>query len=122
MVESEQQDGENGDEVALVESACTQLGDIIRGYIRHSMGDSGYGRAVEALGVMREEALEREMPGVYNDFMGALKRELLAGELGGERMEMWFLLRKRRMGLIVKKETLASHVDEDGAKAFLSAR
>lgn len=117
MIESDQ----TGD-ISIIESACKQLGNIIRGYIKSSMGDSGYGRAVEAISVMREEALEHEEPGLFNEFMVGLKKELLSGGLGGDRGEMWFSLRRSKLGLIQRRETSNSEVDEDAAKAFLSAK
>ena len=103
-------------------SAFSQLGDIIRNYIRHSVGDSGYGRAVEAIRAMREEAVDLELPGLFNGFMEKLKGEVRGGELGGDRADMWFLIRANRLGLIQRKECGASEFGEDEAKEFLSVK
>ncbi|GAB7351256.1 hypothetical protein MBLNU459_g1680t1 [Dothideomycetes sp. NU459] len=112
----------NATSTANVESACRQLGDIVRGYIRSSVGGSGYGRAVEAVRVMREEVVDHELPSLFNDFVRSLKKEILGGKLGGERGEMWFLLRKARLGLVQKKEVGSSEVEEEEAKTFLYAK
>jgi ATP-dependent DNA helicase 2 subunit 2 len=104
------------------QSAFSQLGKIIRNYIKNSMGDSGYRRAVETMGVMREEALDLEVPELYNEFVRELKTDIFNEELGGDRRDMWFLIRANRMGLIQSKEVSASGVGEDEAKDFLSAR
>lgn len=94
----------------------------MRDYIRHSVGASGHGRAIEALRVMREEMNELEEPAQWNSLVKALKKELLGQELGGDRMEMWWTIRVNRLGLIKRAECAASDVDEDEAKAFLAAK
>lgn len=100
--------------------AIDQLATVIRNYIRHSVGDSGYGRALEAVGCMREECTDVEEPSKFNSFMKDLKAEILGEELGGDRKEMWFLFRKNRLGLIQRKEQSESEVSEEEAKEFLS--
>lgn len=108
--------------VEAVHDACDQLDAIIRGYIKHSVGDSGYGRAIEAIRVMREELLDLEEWATYNDFLKKLKQDILSGDLGGERKEMWWQIRTARLGPIQQKEVKASDVGEDEAKAFMSAK
>ncbi|KAI5273432.1 putative Ku family DNA helicase [Aureobasidium subglaciale] len=108
------------------QSAFLQLGRIISNFIRNSVGESGYGRALEAIRVMREEALDLEKAGFFNEFMGSLKKDILTGELDGDRKDMWFMIRANRMGLIQAKECgetgKEGTVGEDEAKEFLSAR
>lgn len=79
-----------------------------------------YGRAVEEISVMRSETTELEEPSVYNDFMRALKRKLLGEELGGDRREMWGLIRKHGLGLIETKISERSEVGEDEARKVSS--
>ena len=105
-----------------VHTAFEQLGKIIRDFIRHSTGDSGYGRSLEALRVMREEAVDLELPSAYNEFIKKLKTEIITEELSGERRDMWFLIRSSRLGLIQSKEVGASGVGEEEAKEFLTAK
>ncbi|KAI4759129.1 putative Ku family DNA helicase [Aureobasidium sp. EXF-3400] len=105
-----------------VDSAFQQLGKIIRDFIRNSVGDSGYARALEAIRAMREEATDLELPHLYNEWMKKLKTEILKEELNGDRRDMWFSIRANRMGLIQSKESGSSGVGEDEAKEFLSAR
>lgn len=77
-----------------------------------------YERALEELGVLRQEMVEMEEPGVWNEYLHSLKRKLLAGELGGDRREMWEKVRKggARLGLIEKKVSKVSEVSEEEAK------
>lgn len=100
-----------------IQEASKQMITIIENYIRHSTGDSGYGKAVEAIRVMKEELNDLEEPGIFNDFMLQLKEKLLGGKLGGERREMWWRIRANRLGLLDKKSSDRSEVSEEDAKA-----
>jgi len=113
---------DSGGGVELIKDAASQMGDIVRGYIKHSVGESGYGRAVEAMRVLREEMADLEEPGFYNDFLRALKNEIVGEKLGGFREDMWWLIRSNRLGLITKREISASGVEEEEAKSFLKPR
>lgn len=94
-----------------VEDAAKQMGHVIRSLINNSTGDSGYDRAVENLGVMREELIQLEFPAIYNTFLRDLKRRLLAKELGGDRREMWMKIRwGRNLGLIDSNRSPTSDV------------
>ena len=103
-----------------LKAVFAQFSDIIKDYIRHSVGTSGYGKATECLNVLRDECLDCEQSEWFNDFMRGLKRDILGEELGGDRKEMWYQIRKNRIGLIQRKEQGASHVSEEEAKGFLS--
>ena len=105
-----------------IRSAATQFASIIKTRITESFGDIAYPRAIEELRVMREELIETEEPSVWNEFIRELKGELLGGELGGERREMWRMIRKERLGLIEKRTSEQSRVGEEEARAFLSVR
>lgn len=94
-----------------IEDAAKQMGHVIRSLINDSTGDSGYDRAVENLGVMREELASLEVPAIYNTFLRDLKKRLLAKELGGDRREMWMKIRwGRNLGLIDSSRSAASDV------------
>ena len=71
---------------------------------------------------MREEMIEMEEPGIWNDFVRGLKAKLLSEELGGDRREMWAEMRLHRLGLIEKKHSPPSVVTEEEAKEFLSRK
>ena len=105
-----------------IRDAAQQLATIIETQIKDSFGDIAYPRAVEELGVLREEMVDLEEPGIYNDMIKELKRKVLAEELGGDRREMWWEIRKNKLGLIEKKVSEVSTVDEEEAKAFLTAK
>jgi ATP-dependent DNA helicase 2 subunit 2 len=110
------------EDFSQVRDACKQLKQIIFDWIRHSVGSNGYGQAVEAIRIMREDMNEMDFPGLFNDFMTELKDKVLGGQLGGDRKEMWYNVRKNRLGLISKKENERSGIEEEAAKAFLSAK
>lgn len=105
-----------------IRDAADQLSSIIKTQIKESFGDIAYPRAIEELRVMREELIQMEEPGIFNDFVRELKRQLLAEELGGDRREMWEEVRKNRLGLIEKRSSEQSNVEEEEARAFLSSR
>lgn len=105
-----------------VYDAVKQLSTIIETQIKDSFGDIAYGKVVEELGVMRDEMIDLEEPEAYNEFMRSLKGKLLGETLGGDRKDMWYEIRKNKLGLIERKSSDRSHVDEDEAKAFLSSR
>jgi ATP-dependent DNA helicase 2 subunit 2 len=48
-----------------------------------------------------------------------LKRKIMAEELGGNRREMWWFIRKNRIGLIDKRASPVSDVTEEEANTFL---
>lgn len=108
--------------VDALRDAVKQLSSIIETQIKDSFGDIAYGKAVEELSTMRSEMIDMEEPEAYNEFVRALKRKLLGEELGGDRREMWVEIRKNKLGLIEKKTSDKSGVDEDEAKAFLSSK
>lgn len=111
---------DKAEDASSIHDAVSQLATIIESQIRDSFSDINYGRATEELSVMRDEMIEIEEPAVYNDFVRDLKRKLLAGELGGDRRDMWEEVRKNRLGLVEKGQSESSEVGEEEAKEFLS--
>lgn len=107
---------------AQIETAATQMGEVIRDLISESFGDSLYARAAEAIGVLRTEMINFEEPGMYNDFIRDLKTKLLAGELGGDRREMWWKIRTGKLGLIEAGQSEVSEVTSEEAKEFLKIK
>ncbi|KAK4507775.1 hypothetical protein PRZ48_001510 [Zasmidium cellare] len=99
--------------------ACKQLKFIIFDWIKHSMGNTGYGRALEGIRVMREQMNDYEEPAPFNDFLKELKKKVLGGELGGDRQEMWYRVRVNKMYPIFKEECSTSEYTEEEAKNFL---
>lgn len=92
------------------------MGTIIRDIITSSFGGGADDRALEHMGAMREELVNFEEPGLYNAFARDVKGRMLSGELGGDRREMWWKVRKAKLGLIDGKESEVSKVTEDEAK------
>lgn len=86
---------------------------IIEGQIRDSFGDANYDRVIEYLGVLRDELVEYEEPVLYNDFIRRLKGSLQKDELRGDRKELWWLIRRKKIGLIDKSLSDQSEVTEE---------
>ncbi|EZF10279.1 hypothetical protein H112_08472 [Trichophyton rubrum D6] len=112
----------NTDDINTVKEAVKQMCAIIENQIKHSLGDANYDRVVEYIGTMRDELISFEEPDLYNDFVRELKRKLLDDELGEDRRELWWLIRKKRIGLIDDKLVEISKVTEQEAKEFLSSK
>ncbi|KAJ6131560.1 hypothetical protein N7523_001266 [Penicillium sp. IBT 18751x] len=107
--------------VDTIHDAVKQMAAIIEAQVKHSLGDALYDRVIEGLGTMREELIDYEEPALYNEFLRVLKRMILAEELGGDRRELWWLVRKSKLGLIDRVASELSEVSEEEAKEFLSA-
>jgi len=112
----------NADNMEGVSEAVNQMGAIIKDQIRNSLGDANYDRVVEELGVMKDELISYEEPGLYNDFLRRLKKTILQNELAGDRRELWWFIRRSNVGLIDKSMSELSNVTEQEAREFLSSK
>ncbi|EED20154.1 Ku family DNA helicase, putative [Talaromyces stipitatus ATCC 10500] len=112
----------SAENVESIKDAASQMQKIIEDHIRNSFGDSNYDRVVEELGVLREELVDYEEPGLYNEFIRPLKEKILKEKLGGDRQELWWLIRRSKVGLIDKSVSDRSEVTEEEAKEFLSSK
>ncbi|CZR54384.1 related to ATP-dependent DNA helicase II, 80 kDa subunit (KU autoantigen protein P86) [Phialocephala subalpina] len=99
-------------------NAVNQMSDIIRDLIKGSTGDSDFDRAQENIKVLREEMVDYEFPGYYNNFFKDLRKRLMKGELGGRRQEFWVNLKKARLGLIDNTALPTSDVSPEEATEF----
>lgn len=102
--------------VQTIHEAVKQMTGIIETQIKNSLGDANYHRVVEGLGTMRGELVDYEEPALYNDFLREFKGKILREELGGDRRELWWLVRKGRLGLIDRVASDRSEVSEEEAK------
>ncbi|KAF1993083.1 SPOC domain-like protein [Amniculicola lignicola CBS 123094] len=109
------------DDLDAIQAAADEMSTAIRTYISSSVGESGYGRALEAIRVMRDEITELEEPEIYNKFIKELKMDILGGKLKGDRREMWWRIRGSKYGLIDRKRSFASEVSEEEAAEFYKA-
>lgn len=116
------------DDYDVVNDAIKQMSSIIRSQITKSLGNREYAQQAENMRVLREELIELEYIEQYNDFVKDLKSRLMKGELGGDRREFWFEVRKNRLGLIHKGQHDSSEImeeeardvrDYDGSRRFL---
>ncbi|KAF9690959.1 hypothetical protein EKO04_011122 [Ascochyta lentis] len=109
------------DDLAAIQSAANAMAKEIRNLVKNSLGESAYGRALEAVRVMRDELTELEEPEMYNEFVREFKTELLHDALNGDRRDMWWRIRGSRYGLIDRKRSLVSDVTEKEADEFYKA-
>jgi ATP-dependent DNA helicase 2 subunit 2 len=107
--------------IETMKDAVKQMRSILEDQIRHSLGDANYDRVTEGLGVVREELIAYEEPGLYNDLIRKLKEALLKEKLSGDRRELWWLIKRSKLGLIEQRESELSEVTEEEAKKFMSA-
>ncbi|KAL4781501.1 SPOC like C-terminal domain-containing protein [Aspergillus varians] len=110
------------EDIETTKDAVKQMRSIMEDQIRHSLGDANYDRVTEGLGVLREELISYEEPSLYNELIKELKEQLLKEKLGGDRRELWWLIRRSKLGLIDQKQSEFSDVTEEEAKAFVSAQ
>jgi Ku C terminal domain like. len=103
-------------DIDAVAGVVKQMSAIIEDQIRHSLGDANYDRVVEQLGVMRDELVAYEEPKLYNELIRQLKEKILKEELSGDRRELWWLIRRSKLGLIDKNMSEQSDVSEEEAK------
>ncbi|QKX56594.1 uncharacterized protein TRUGW13939_03699 [Talaromyces rugulosus] len=112
----------SAENIDVIKDAVRQMEKIIENHIRKSFGDANYDRVVEELGVLREELVDYEEPGLYNDFLRRLKDNILKEKLGGDRQELWWLIRRSKIGLVDTKTSDRVQVTEQEAKEFLSSK
>ena len=109
------------DDLAAIQSAADAMAKEIRNLVKSSVGERAYGRALEAIRVMRDELTELEEPEMYNNFVREFKKELLGDALNGDRREMWWRVRGSKYGLIDQKRSLVSDVTDKEADEFYKA-
>lgn len=102
--------------------AVQQMSVLVQDLVKNSFGDRYYDRALEMLGVMRQEMIEYEWPDFYNGAVKALKQKIFQEELDGDRIEFWTALRRSRLGLIDHDQSEASKVSKDEAMQFLQRK
>jgi ATP-dependent DNA helicase 2 subunit 2 len=110
----------SAENIDVIKDAVRQMEKIIESHIRNSFGDANYDRVVEELGVLREELVDYEEPELYNDFLRRLKESILKEQLGGDRQELWWLIRRSNIGLVDKKTSDRVEVTEQEAKEVSS--
>jgi ATP-dependent DNA helicase 2 subunit 2 len=107
------------DNMDTVRDAVSQMAVIIEEDVRESFGDKHYAHAIEAMATLREEMVGLEEAKMYNDFLKGFKRKLVEGELGGERREFWFMVRRAQVGLISNEVFEHSDVSREEAEVFM---
>ncbi|KAI4617679.1 ATP-dependent DNA helicase II subunit 2 [Alternaria ethzedia] len=106
------------DDMEAIQEAVDDVAKEIRNLISNSVGDNAYGRALEAIRVMREELIELEEPDIYNPFIKQLKEDILGGKLNGNRRDMWWKIKGSKYGLVDLNRCHTSAVTEDEARRF----
>ncbi|KAK3069934.1 ATP-dependent DNA helicase yku80 [Teratosphaeriaceae sp. CCFEE 6253] len=106
----------DGADEAAVQDACNQMKKIVFDWITHSVGESRYRQAIEALSVVREEVTDMELPRLYNGIMVELRTKLVKGELGGERGDMRRMIDRSGLGLILDSEAANGASGEEAGR------
>ncbi|OAL30921.1 hypothetical protein AYO20_08506 [Fonsecaea nubica] len=107
------------DDMEIVKDAVSQMQKILENLARSDFGGQNYPRIVAGLGEMRQELLGFEEPMLYNTVVRELKHKIFDEQLGGNRRELWWAIRKSKLGLISKDEDERSSVDASEADEFL---
>jgi ATP-dependent DNA helicase 2 subunit 2 len=109
-------------EVTAIREVSKQMGDIVESIIKNSPGTLHYPKALECLGVLRDELADLEEPDIFNDFLRQLKPKILGGHLGGERTDVWYSIRVKKLGLIDSDIIDSSSVTPEQAKQVSTGR
>ena len=96
--------------------AASQLISIIEKHIKDSFGDSNYHRVIAEMTALRQEMIEMEEPSLWNDWLKKLKEKLRSDGLGTGRDELWWRIRKDKLGLVVNSEMEVSDIGDDEAR------
>ncbi|KAI9891089.1 MAG: ATP-dependent DNA helicase II subunit 2 [Vezdaea aestivalis] len=102
-----------------INDLARQMIGVIKEKVKNSFGDSEYRHEMFCLSTLRQEMIELEEPDVYNELIREFKKNILAGELGGNRDDIWFKIRKEKLGLVTDTESSDSNVREEDARQFL---
>lgn len=105
-----------------LQEVAEQMGAIIEKRIQDSFGDLAYDQAIAEMTVMRQELIELEEGVLWNQFIRSLKARLLGNKLGEGRDEMWWQIRKARLGLQEGKVPGDRVVTADDARDFLLSK
>ncbi|CAL3964795.1 unnamed protein product [Diplocarpon coronariae] len=92
---------ENPDEPAIAK-ATNEMAGHIRYYLKTLTGNNNFGKVFSLLKAFRNEMVELEFPGIYNNFLRDLKDEVANGDFG-DRREFWLQFRRSVCGLIVNE-------------------
>ena len=105
-----------------IPTALQQMGAIIESRVRDSFGGAEYERAVEELGALREEMVALEEWERFNGWVRGFRERLLGEEVGGDRREFWWRVRRAKWGLISREEVEQSPVTEQEQREFLRVK
>lgn len=118
---------DGSDNAGLLRDAAKQMDNIIRELIQERLDRSNGGklmddRVVENIRVMRNEMIDYEDPKSYNNFIRALKKDMLNGSLGEDRRDLWLKIKWAKLGLIDNEVEEKSDVSVAEAAEFLNSK
>lgn len=97
--------------------ACRQLHTITVDLVKDSFGDTLYSKAMECVAALREEAIKKSEPEVFNDILRALR-----GSLVGTRLSpFWDKVVTQGVSLISTVDCGVSKVTQEQAAEFIEA-
>lgn len=113
---------ETSGDIDEVHDAVKQMQTIVEAQIRDSFGDGNYDRVIEELGVLRSELEDLGEADAWNDIIRMLKQKILSEELGGNRRELWWKIRKSKLGLLEWEDNNVAQVSKEEADDFLRSK
>ncbi|XP_076457066.1 X-ray repair cross-complementing protein 5-like [Babylonia areolata] len=100
----------------LFEEACRQMEDRVSQLVMDSFGQQFYGKAMDCLKTLRQEAIKKSEPGSFNDFIQDFKDTLI--EKG--KRDFWDRIVQEKQGLISKVECEESEFSKEEADTFIA--
>lgn len=104
-----------------IETIGSQFSAVIEKHITTSFGVQNYKRVQEEMRLLRTEMMAMEEPALWNEWARKVKRKMLDGEMGGDRKELWFQIRRAGLGLVDKDQSGKEVATAEECKSFLSA-
>lgn len=102
----------------LFEKACGQMEERVTQLVMDSFGPQFYGKAMDCLKVLREQAIKKSEPGGFNDFIQDFKDTLI--EKG--KRDFWDRIVQKKQGLISMDECPDSEFSKEEADSFVAGQ
>lgn len=98
------------------DDASKQLQQVVLKLVKESFGDTYYGKAMDCVKALREEAVRHSETEMFNSFLRELKNDLI----GTRYSPFWDKVVSEEVTLISSSECSDSSVTQDEAKQFIS--
>eukprot|EP00826_Nyctotherus_ovalis_P009704 TRINITY_DN12568_c0_g2_i1.p2 TRINITY_DN12568_c0_g2~~TRINITY_DN12568_c0_g2_i1.p2 ORF type:complete len:299 (+),score=98.58 TRINITY_DN12568_c0_g2_i1:1496-2392(+) len=99
-----------------VSEAIGKMKNIVKRFINESLKESTYENALECLMALRDSCVKEDEPIEFNDFLWELKKKCSRGE----HKKVWNMIRKNKITLITKEESINSLIAVSEAEKVTS--